>query len=63
MHQRHNGVNRMNENVQAVVLFFVVGLVVFIVTASEGSVWLALALAAVAAGLATFAVGRATRRT
>jgi ABC-type enterochelin transport system permease subunit len=51
----------MTHNTQAVVLFVVVGIVVFVITALVGPWWLATVLAAVAAGLATFAVGRTGR--
>jgi Flp pilus assembly protein TadB len=54
----------MNENAQGIVMFLAVGAAVFAVTWLVSSpLWLAVVLAGVAAGLATFAVGRATRRT
>jgi Flp pilus assembly protein TadB len=52
----------MNENAQGIVMFFAVGIVVFVVTALVGPLWLATALAAVAAGVTTLAVAHATRR-
>jgi hypothetical protein len=54
---------RMSENQQAVVAFIAVGVAVFVVTALVGPLWLPVVLAAVAAALVMFAVGRATRRT